>query len=144
MATPEFVGTFTPTERAFLEQSFGACRLTLLARGTRRSYLVLIRWDRAVAAGRHGSPLRGPVLQATYLLDGQEWRLTPVTDASALNSVYSGEFDGELLRSVRPTWRKEMVEGLRSPRPWHIAAIVVLWLLVVAFVVWRVATGHPI
>lgn len=138
MAGASFVGDFTAAERAYLERWFGSCQLTLLARGQRTPTLALLRWDLARGPTRHASPLRRPLARGFYVLRQEHELLEPTPDGAALSQRFPDEFAPTLLGSIHPTWQQRLSESWTSPQPWHIVAVLIIWLGVAAYVAWQV------
>jgi hypothetical protein len=144
MARPDFIGDFTPTERAALDRSFGVCRLTLLARGRLHTDLVLLRWEPVAPTDRRASPLRPVLARGFYVLDGADGSVTPVPDGAFLAARYAGEFDPAVLATVKPAWWQQALDGIRNPQPWQIVVVILIWLVLLAIVIWRTVAGAPL
>lgn len=138
VAGASYVGAFTPEERAYLERWFGSCQLTLLARGRLTPALALLRWEPARGPTPHASPLRRPFARGFYALRAEQGLLEPVPDGAALDQRFPGEFDPAVLGGVHPTWQQRLSESWSTPRPWHIVAVLIIWLGIAAYVAWQV------
>ena len=144
LARPDFIGDFTSTEQEALDRSFGVCRLTLVARGRLHPGLALLRWEPVAPTDRLASPLRPVLSRGFYVLDGSDSTVSPIPDGAFLAAHYPGEFDPAVLATVKPSWWQQVLDGIRNPQPWQIIVVVLIWLVLLAIVIWRTVAGAPL
>lgn len=89
-------------------------------------------------------PLRRVQQHAIYMFDVASGASELVRDAAHLTALAPGEFDGTLVAAPGETWWQLVLDGLHNPSPWHIVAVIAVWLVCLAYIAWRWLTGQGV
>lgn len=133
-------GRLSDAERAFLDSEFGSANVRLVQRSGAYPGLALVEWSaprRRALTPASGTAALG---RAWYVLDT---RVQPVASAVPTWDEIERRFPGAFVRSElpRPPWWQQVADGFRRPRRWHIAAVLAVWLALVVYAAWQLATG---
>ena len=86
---------------------------------------------------------RGVPRKSWYVLDGRDtMALYPVADSAALERDWPGAFAAPPVPR-RGVW-DTIQDGLHRPARWHIAMVLILWLLLALLIAWWLLSGHQL